>query len=276
MSEATIKIYPLTGLKAMQSSCGGGWRLFVLAKHYAGVSDHIGREQFRKSVLSLGVSKSQFNRWMTEARNNDLFTDIQRMTGEWILVIPSWTRAAQLFDVELGNAIMFDVSLLFGKSWRAHLFASWQSSYTGNGARLVSQKKQAQVSGINTQTQRSFNKQAGVKCQRNYAISNQHASMFSGVTEFRQRACPFKYWDKATHQYKIGWRIPDTRTYSTGVSNKTLRNLSLFNASAEQYSKTMKTIKRLRSEDRKMETQEVYIFDKQSEKGNNLWIHCVI
>lgn len=276
-----VKLWPLVGLKSFRiPEAGGAWRLFVLAKNMTGVLDHVKRSDLKAYAKSLGVNDAQFKRWLNAGRNLSLFTDLQQADGEWKLIVPSNTKAAELLGAEeVGRYVSLPAALLFKKGWRGFVFASWQSAHTGNGSRLVSQGKQAEITGINRQTQRQFNKQAGVKSTKNFAISNIHANGYASVLEFGNRACLFQYWDKATHQKKLGWRIPDSRVfplYGTDVSNKTLRNLALFNRTADQYSATMKTLRNLKSDDKEVKTKEIYTFDGLSAKGNNLWIHSAI
>lgn len=276
-----IKIHPLVGLKSFRlPEASGAWRLFVLAKNLAGVADHIERDKLGKWSNELGIKLPTFTRWMTTARNLGLFTDVQRMSGEWILILPSYQRAADMLGVgKLGAMCQLPAKVLFRKGWKGFVFASWQAAFTKNGTRLVSQKKQAEITGIDPQTQRQFNKMAGVTSEINYAISNQHANNFAGEQEYGNRAALFTYWDKLTHQKKLGWRIPDRRVfplYGTDLSKSTPRKLSLFNRTAEQFSATMKQIRKLKSEDKPITAKDIYQLDRKSEKGNNLWIHCAI
>lgn len=254
--------------------------MFVLAKNISGALDHVKRNELREFSRSLGVNDAQFKRWLNAGRRLSLFTDIQQADGEWKLILVGNQKAAELLGADsLGRAVTLPANLLFKKCWRGYVFASWQSSHTGNGERLVSQKKQAEITGVSPQTQRQFNEQAGVTSQKNYAISNIHANGYSGVLEFGNRACLFQYWDKSTHQKKLGWRIPDSRVfplYGANISNNTPRNLALFNRTPEQYSATMKTIRRLKSDDKEVNTKEIYTFDRKSDKGNGLWIHAAI
>ncbi len=268
-----VKFNPLVGLKSFRTSgAGGAWRLMVIAKNLAGVLDHIERETLRAFILSLGVSNKSFIRWMDAARNMGFFEDRQRMSGEWILILASYRKIASI----LGCASSFKVvelpaKYLFCKGWRAYVFASWQSAYTNNGERLVSQKKQCQITGIQEQTQRQFNKEAGVQSKRNYAISNIHANGYSSVLEFGNRAGLFQYWNKETHQKHLGWRIPNSRyfpLFGVGGSYKTRRTMSLFNRTAAQYAASMKAIRKSG-----VKFPEMYVFDRTSQNGNNLWIH---
>lgn len=272
-----LKLYPLVGLKSLQiAEAGGAWRLFTLAKNLAGVADHIERETLRKISESLGVKEYQFNRWLNAGRGLDLFKDVQRMTGEWMLILPSQKKAAKIMGSEkLGKPVTLPAEYLFRKGWRAYVFASWQSSTTNNGERLVSQKRQTEITGIDPQTQRQFNKQAGVKSIKNFAISNLHANNKSMTLEFGNRACLFEFWDNSTHQKKLGWRIPDTRIftlYGQNFSNSTPRKMSLFNRTPEQYATTAKALRTIEN----ITMKEFYTYDRPSSKGHHLWIHTPI
>lgn len=268
-----VKFNPLVGLKSFRTSgASGAWRLMVLAKNLAGVLDHIERDTLRDFARSLGVQDKTFRRWLDAARNMGFLSDVQRASGAWMLILSSYQRIAK----ELGckqnqNVVQLPAAYLFKKNWRAYVFASWQASFTENGERLVSQKKQFQITGVQEQTQRQFNKAAGVKSNKNYAISNIHANGYNAVLEFGNRAGLFQYWDKKLHQKYLGWRIPDTRffpLFGVGGSNKTRRTMSLFN----------RTLKQVRSTNRNLAAShpkliEYYIYDRLSQSGNNLWIH---
>lgn len=272
----TLNIYPIVGLKSFRSSeASGAWRLFVLAKNMVGQLDHIKRDDLKRAATSLGVNDKQFYRWMIAARNYDFFKDVQRKGGEWMLIIAGIDKAMQSLECESkGVIVSIPTKALFRKSWRAYVFASWQSSFTDNGKKLVSQKKQAELTGINPQTQRQYNKQAGVESKKNFAISNIHANGYAGVLEFSNRAALFQYWDKATHQKKLGWRIPDSRVfplYDSNSSYKTPKTMSLFNRTPEQYAASTKAIRKQDND-----VKEIYVFDKVSQNGNNLWTHLPI
>ena len=273
----TVKFWPLVGLKSFHtSSAGGAWRLLVLAKNLAGQLDHIEREILKAYARSLGVHDKSFARWLETARGLGFVKDRQRISGEWILILSSNKKAAQGLGCEnAGRAVTLPAKLLFGKGWRSFVFASWQAAFTNNGARLVSQKKQAEITGISEQTQRQFNKEAGVQSKSNYAISNIHVNWYKAVLEFGARAGLFQYWDKEKHQKYIGWRIPNSRyfpLFGVGGSYKTRRTMSLFNRTPEQYAASMKAI-------RKSDTnfREMYVFHRTSRNGNDLWTHlCLI
>jgi hypothetical protein len=268
-----VKIYPLVGMKSFRiPEAAGAWRLFVIAKNMAGQLDHIKRDDLRQVTRELGVNDAQWKRYITAGRNLDLFKDVQQKTGEWSLILVGNKKASELLGADtLGSPVTLPAKLLFKKGWRAYVFASWQSAFTGNGTRLVSQKKQSDITGIDPQTQRQFNKQAGVISQKNFAISNQHASRYAATAEYGNRAALFKYWDKEKHQLYLGWRIPDSRVfplYGANSSYNTPKTMSLFNRTPEQYAATKKAIRK-----QDVEFTEMYIYDKLSAKGNALWIH---
>ena len=276
-----VNIAPLVGLKSFRiPEAGGAWRLYVIAKAIAGELDHIKRDDLRDVTRELGVNDAQFKRWITAGRNLDLFKDVQRKTGEWDFILPGYKKATQILGAEKTGAIVsLPTKLLFKKGWRAYVFASWQSAFTNNGQRLTSQKKQEEITGISPQTQRQFNDQAGVTSQKNFAISNQHASRFAVVSEYGKRACLFEYWNKDTHQKYLGWRIPDSRVfpmYGVNSSNTTPKTMSLFNHTAEQHAETIKAMHKLDNEDKEVKLKEIYTLDGKSAKGNNLWIHSLI
>lgn len=268
-----VKFNPLVGLKSFRTSgAGGAWRLIVIAKNLAGVLDHIERDALRKCVNSLGVQDKSFRRWLDAARGLGFVSDVQRASGEWMLILSSNDEIARVLGGGSSRRIVqIPVKNLFEKNWRAFVFASWQAEFTGNGERLVSQKKQYEITGIQEQTQRQFNKAAGVRSQKNYAISNIHANGYGTVLEFGNRAGLFQYWDKKLHQKYLGWRIPDSRffpLFGVGGSNKTRRTMSLFNRTREEMKATSKAINLGRPK-----FCEMYTFDRISKNGNHLWIH---
>lgn len=276
-----LRFNPLVGLKSFRSSgAGGAWRLFVLAKNLEQTGQgFIQREILKAYARELGVSEKNIRRWMDAARYYDLFKDVQRKNGEWVIILTSSKKAARRLGCETTyKAVNLPAEYLFVKGWRAYVFASWQSLFTNNGERLVSQKKQAEITGISEQTQRKFNREAGVKSKKNYAISNIHANGYSSVLEFGHRAGLFEYWDKDKHQKYLGWRIPNSRyfpLFGVGGSYKTRRALSLFNQTAEQYAASMKAIRKIENADLLPSDRlsEIYVFDRQSQNGNGLWIH---
>jgi hypothetical protein len=266
-----VKFNPLVGLKSFHTSgAGGAWRLLVLAKalDINGVGK-IPRDYLQRFALSLGIQSKTFNRWLTAARNLDFVFDIQSQSGEWMLILVSNEKAASIIGCESkGKAVTMSVKLLIGKKWRAYVFGAFENTFNG---RLITRKKQAELSGIPESTQRKFDKEAGVERKKNFAISNIHANGYSAVLEFGNRASLFKYWDKKTHQLKLGWRLPDSRYFGGAVTNgskNTLWALSLFNRTDAQYKATVKKLSKSDSPIR-----EVYLFSHTSKNGADMWFH---
>ena len=216
-----LKFWPLVGLKSFHlPEASGAWRVVVLVKNLADQGrSRIERERLKEFATFLGISDKQYRRWLTAARNYDMIQDVQSKSGEWMIIHASHEKIAQYLGCDsMGPSVTMPAEMLFSKNWRANVFASWQSVYTGNGARLVSQKKQAEITGISEQTQRKFNQEAGVQSERNYAISNIHANGYSAVLDFGNRAGLFQYWDKEKHQKYLGWRIPNSRYFPLFLS----------------------------------------------------------
>lgn len=272
-----VRFNPLVGLKSFRiAEAGGAWRLIVLAKNLDETGlGKVERRRLRAYSKHLGISTKQFNRWLSAARYYDMVQDVQSESGEWMLILASNSTIAKTLGCKARyRVVSLPAKYFVSKGWRAYVFATWQSVFTNNGERLVSQKKQAELTGISEQTQRQFNKQAGVQSRKNYAVSNIHANGYSAVLEFGNRAGLFEYWDKEKHQKYLGWRIPNSRyfpMFGLDGSIKTRRALSLFNRTAEQYSASMKSVRK--SENTKRKFPEIYLFDRTSRNGNDLWIH---
>jgi len=272
-----VRFNPLVGLKSFRiAEAGGAWRLIVLAKNLDETGlGKVERGRLRAYSKHLGISSKQFNRWLSAARYYDMVRDVQSENREWLLILASNSDIAKTLGCEKRfRFVTLPAKYFVGKGWRAYVFASWQSAFTNNGERLVSQKKQAELTGISEQVQRKFNKEAGVQSRKNYAVSNIHANGYSAVLEFGKRAGLFEYWDKEKHQKYLGWRIPNSRyfpMFALDGSYKTRRALSLFNRTAEQYSASMKSVRK--SDDTKPKFPEIYLFSRTSRNGNGLWIH---
>lgn len=267
----TVKFNPLVGLKSFHiPEAGGAWRLFVLAKNLAAGNDHVRRDDVREYAASLGIREKTFRRWITAARNLDLVRDVQRQTGEWMLILTSNDKAASIMGSERkGAPVTMSARLIVGKQWRAYVFAGFEATFNG---RLISRKKQAELSGIPVSTQRKFDKEAGVKRQKNYAVSNIHANGYSAVLEFGSRAGLYKYWDKTTHQLKLGWRLPDSRRFDGAMTNgskNSLGALSLFNRTHNHYKATVRKLSKSDSP-----VREVYLYSHTSRNGADMWTHC--
>ncbi len=269
-----LRFDPLQGLKAFVSGKGKAWILWVVLRGLdTNGLGRVNRKAARSTLLSLGVKPKTFGRWLPTARKFGFVKAVQKKTGEWSLALNSQKNICISLGLQRPSRyVSLPAHLLVGKGGKANLFAAWQSLYTQNGKRLVSQKRQSMITGVSEQSQRKYNKQAGVISKRNYAISSIPAKSYSGILEFGNRSGLFKYWDKAKKQKYLGWRLPNTRIFplfGTSGSYNSLRALSLFNKTAEQYSKTMKALSK-----NTFRPKEVYIFQQVSGRsGSNLWTH---
>lgn len=278
-ADLRIKIDPLVGLRAYQSpKAGRAWAIFMLAKGLAFRKDHISIDKLKSVVLELGVEDRSFRRWVYQAVTLGMMKFVTRKSGEKVLVLKNYKAVSKQFGQDKKEVIYVDGRKLFGKNGKAYVFAVWQARFTHSGRILTSQKRQAELTGISEQTQRKYNKKAGVKSTKNFAISNVHANGMDDVKEHRPRACAFSFWNYETHQWHLGWRLPDTRVFSEFATNgpvKSPRTTSLFNYTSEQHLESIDLFRRASSEGR-VTVGELYVFDRTSSRGNGLWIHNML
>jgi hypothetical protein len=196
-------------------------------------------------------------------------TDVQRKDGHWDLVLNSNKKVSrQATEHDKQKTVLIDPKFLVGNGWKANVWAAFEATFEG---RLISRKKLKEISGVPEVTQRAYDKQAGVHRVANYAVSNIHANGFSAVLDYGNRAALFKYWDRNTHQLKLGWRIPDSRAFShvqTNGSKKTRRALSLFNRTQESLTASMQQISK-----NDLPIRELYLFSHTSKHGSVMWTH---
>lgn len=203
----------LTACKSISANHLGAYRLFVLAKALAGMHDSV-LVSLVESLAWAYISKRQYQRDKSEAIRLGLLRFHERKNGEKVFLLVSHKRAALLLGAKKSSeASRGTVSLddLFGEKWQAIAFTSWQAKFTQNGARLTSQKKQAELTGIQPQMQRRYNRACGVESRSNYAVSNVSANHLDMVREFDNRAAPFAFKNHKLNQLYIAWRLPSTR-----------------------------------------------------------------
>jgi hypothetical protein len=188
------------------SGFGGGFRLYVLAKGLDSQGrGSVSRDELRAYLLSLGASPRQWQRWITEARNNDLVRDWQRKTGEWMLALPSTGAAAHAMGCEsVGNrrATMAAAGLI-GPGWKARTWAAYDATHNG---RPISRERMQKILNVPISTQRYRDRQAGVTRQRNYARLNYRADSLAMLKEFSRHKRLYVRYDGY-----IGSRKPDSR-----------------------------------------------------------------
>lgn len=203
----------LTACKSLSINALGAYRLFVLAKALAGVLDSVLVSDVEGFALTY-ISKRQYQRDKSAALRLGLFKVHQRKNGQIVFVLVSHTQAGLLLGAtksseESRGVVSLDD--LYSDKWQAIAFTTWQEKYTENGVKLTSQKKQAELTGIQPQMQRKYNKICGVKSRSNYAVSNLSANHLELVKEYGRRAAPFAFKDYKLNQRYIAWRLPSSR-----------------------------------------------------------------
>ena len=203
-----VNFYPLMAIQAARRSSrvGGGYRLYVLAKALDQEGrGSVTRERLRAYVLSLGVHPRTWERWVIEARNNDLLTDWQRKNGEWMFAIPSPGAAAYSMNCEsVGSCkVTLRASLLIGRGWKAYVWAAYEATHSG---RPISRERMQKIVNVPVSTQRYRDRRAGVTRKANYAKLLLKADALPMLKEYGHH--------KGLHVRKdgyIGSRKPDSR-----------------------------------------------------------------
>ena len=236
----TVKVWPLVGLAAIRSNLGGGWRLYCLAKSLDGQGrGYIYRDDLTAYVLGLGVSKKTLRRWMTEARNNDLVSDIQSRSGRWRLILAGHHKAAAAVGCQhVGNRrVEMSAAELVSKGWRSVIWAAYATTTKG---KPIKRTKQAEITGVTPRMQRHYQLESGrIVVRRNFAISDTPADHLDGIKEFSKHAAPFSWFDKETGRRVVAWRLPNSYSVigldagQRGRSRKVNKSLSNIRASEE-------------------------------------------
>lgn len=205
-----VNFYPVMAIQAARRSSrvGGGYRLLVLAKALDKPGrGSVSRDELRDFALSLGVSPRQWSRWIAEARNKDLVTDVQRAGGEWELVLPSAGAAA--FSMKCENVGSRKASMkasdLIGYGWKARIWAAYDATHNG---RPISRERMQKIVNVPVSTQRYRDTQAGVIRQQNHAKLNAMANSSAMLNEYGYGHHKGLYIRKDGY---IGSRKPDSR-----------------------------------------------------------------
>lgn len=201
----TVSFYAEMGVDAARrfSHNGGGWRLYVLAKTLdkSGLG-RIKRDELEAFALALGVNVRTFQRWMKQARNNDLFIDVEK-SGEWWIILPSAGRAAAAMDIDrLSRKVTMRAVDLIGKGWKARVWGAYEATFNG---KPISREKMQKVINVPVSTQRYRDASAKVDRVRNYCKSAYRGSMLAGLKEHSKH--------KGIYLSKNGfiyWRLPNS------------------------------------------------------------------
>lgn len=303
---AQVTYYAAMGIQAARraSRMGGAWRLYVMGK----ALDVIGlgmvrRDDLRAYALSLGLSPRTWQRWITEARNNDLVRDIQKNDGDWWLLLPSPARAALAMGLhEIGNRkTSMGAAELIGAGWKARVWGSYEAMYNGQPVTREHMQKAANVSAS---TQRYRDNQSGVKRVRSYAKTTITKDNLPGLREYGKHKGLF-----VTRDGFVSWRLPNSyivdfanrgnrgRARKANAALKRLRSLEvlsllrqdltsnnepndtqqaperwrLFNGTSQQFTKTRKRIRSIKPTE-----GDVYAFPKKARTGALMWEHAEV
>ena len=202
----TVSFYAEMGVDAARrfSKNGGGWRLYVLAKKLdvKGLG-MVKRDELEAFALALGVNVRTFQRWMKQARNNDLFIDTQSQSGEWLLRLPSAGRAAAALGIDrLSRKVTMRAVDLIGKGWKARVWGAYEATFNG---KPISREKMQKVINVPVSTQRYRDAAAKVDRVRNYCKSAYHGSMLAGLKEHSNHKGLF-----LSKNGFIYWRLPNS------------------------------------------------------------------
>lgn len=277
----------LSACKSLSTNSLGAYRFFVLAKALAGVLDSAIVSEVENFALTY-ISKRQYQRDKSAALRLGLLKIHERKNGQKVFVMVSHAHAALLLGVKKSSEKsrgVISLDDLFGDKWQAIAFTTWQAKYTENGVRLTSQKKQAELTGIQPQMQRRYNKICGVQSRSNYAVSNISANQLDIVKEYGRRAAPFAFKDYKLNQTYIAWRLPSSRVVCahssalnlSGVDgsligtnpNTQKRGSRLFVYGDTTFTKAKKAVKGDTIHD-------LYIFSHKSDSGAGLFTHYSI
>lgn len=303
-----ITHFPALGTQAAKrKGARGGYRLWLLARALdTKGSGMIARDDLTAYALQLGLSRRQWERWITEARNNDLLTDIQQAQskgGAWLFIISSLARAAHALHCEnVGTRkATMPAAGLIGAGYRARMWASYEQTFM---QKPVTRERLQKLSNVPASTQRARDNQSGVKRLRSFAKSTFKKDHLLGLKEHSQYKGLFVLRDGS-----IAWRLPNTYIinldgYTTGArgrarkANKQLKDLwklegllfmqqaltsdnepsdpqpngyRLFNTTPEQFKTTRRKIYEL-----KPQGGDVYAFPKRTRSGALMWEHAFI
>ena len=202
----TVSFYAEMGVDAARrfSKNGGGWRLYVLAKKLdvKGLG-MVKRDELEAFALALGVNVRTFQRWMKQARNNDLFIDTQSQSGEWLLRLPSAGRAAAALGIDrLSRKVTMRAVDLIGKGWKARVWGAYEATFNG---KPISREKMQKVINVPVSTQRYRDASAKVDRVRNYCKSAYRGSMLAGLKEHSNHKGLF-----LSKNGFIYWRLPNS------------------------------------------------------------------
>jgi hypothetical protein len=200
----SLKLHPLIGTSALQHHCGGGWRIWCIAR---GMDDKgsgkINQADLYSRLRELGVSDHNRGEWIREAERAGL---IERHTykrdGTKVILITGLARGADLLGCpKIGPAVyMTDPSKLFVRYWRSNL---WDAFLATTDGKPVSQITKENITGISPRVQRNYIEHSSATKTINIAQTQYTIDSITGLNENSHRH--YFIMNKQVYQ-----RLPDS------------------------------------------------------------------
>jgi len=205
-----IRLWPLQGLAAARSNQGGGWRLFILAKHL----DQSGRgaiqaEALTRAARAQGIAPRTLARWQAQAEKAGLIRPITKTGGKWLLLASHQAACIATGCRQVGRLTQIRLKDLFREGWRATLWAAYEQTHQG---RPITRATQEALTGVPISTQRALDNQARVTRQSNYCLTGLSPDHIPGLQDMgRPGVFVWRYRKNGKTIVQAAYRLPDSR-----------------------------------------------------------------
>lgn len=149
-----IKVWPMVGLASIKPALSGAWRAWSLAHTLdqpgSGV---IPESTLRQYLTHLRVSERLQRYWLAAAIRSGLLTPrIFKRSGDRVYILASLARGAAICGAgHIGRPAELQARALVKSGWKRHLWAAYLVTL---GGRPLSQRKKAELTGIEPRLQR--------------------------------------------------------------------------------------------------------------------------
>ena len=132
-------------------------------------SGNVGRTGLLAHLKSLGLGERKRRRWLADALDLGLMTEIRRWTGVVVYKLAGLAKAAVLVDcTHLGEAAGLTSADLIKTGWHGPVWACYNATLH---EQPVSQKVKAAMTGVDERTQRNYQRSAPGEARRNFAFT---------------------------------------------------------------------------------------------------------
>jgi len=165
-----VKVWPVLGFKAIRLGLGGAWRSWEFARSV----DTKGQGRILKDDLigfmdGLGVPERTRNRWLYQALEIGLFTELDWKSGRYIAITGALKVAGILGADNIGNRrASIPLDALIEAGWRSHLWGALLATFHG---RPVSRRVLEELTGVPKTSQIRYEEEIGVIRVRNYVVT---------------------------------------------------------------------------------------------------------